>query len=127
MALGDVWAHPPRAVPSTSGKQRVVITGKVVFTTSGAVDTTNSVTPQVTPSKPSGTGIYQLTFPKGANIVCQFTYHNADNTKLLSATGGPISEANGTAQFIVIDNKATDAAVNATSGDYVSYTIWGDS
>jgi hypothetical protein len=125
MALGDVYSVPTRAVPSTTGKTRICLVGKVVFTTSGAVDTTNSVTPQVTPSK-TGTGAYRLTIPKCANVVAVVTYHNANGSSIVSATGGAISETNGTVDFLTHTNTASDVADNAASGDYLSYIIWGD-
>lgn len=126
-AIGDALAIPLTVIPSATQRRRVSFSGKVVFGSSGAIDTTNSVTPAVTPTK-TGTGTYRLTFNPGLNVRAQFTYFNNNGSGIIMATGLAISEANGTVDFIVVTQGATDAAANpgGTSGDYVCYTIEAD-
>lgn len=125
-ALGDLPASCFAHVTGATGRRKIALSGKVVFTTSGAVDTTNSDTPFVTPSKPSGTGKYRLAMPGGSKFRCTFCYHNADSTSILGVTGGAIDETNMTIDFQTFTQGATDAAANATSGDYVTYMIEGE-
>jgi hypothetical protein len=123
MALGDSYTIPLASVPGTSGKRQILLAGRVVFTTSGAIDTTNSDTPGVTPTKPTGTGLYLLTFPACAKAYGVVMYYDASGGDTV-ATGKTCVATTGLLHFTVTED---DTIADATSGDYLDYIIVGES
>lgn len=94
--------------------------GTVTFTTSGAVSTTE-LPSETTFVKPTGTGLYRLTVPKGNRItVCGLTY--------MDASGGAdtVTCKSATASTGVIDltTTASGSAANATSGDSLHFCVY---
>lgn len=123
-AVGELMAAPLDAALSSSGGRYRLLVGRVVFTTSGAVDTTNSISPSgVTPSKPSGTGLYRLTFPVCKNVFCVGLVVRDESGGIDSAVGKTASATAGTYDFTTHTQGATDATANATSGDSVDYCL----
>lgn len=126
-ALGQYLGKMVTTATHLSGKAGRIAAGKIVFGTSGAIDATNSKHPDgFSASKPTGTGKYRLAFPPCENGFVIFQYKNADSAAVIACTGGAMDVAAGTADFQVFTNTASDAAADATSGDYVHYIFWGD-
>lgn len=120
-SIGDYLRSIIRCIPWATTAQATVLTYDLYFTTSGAVDTTNSIgAPGVSVTKPAGTGLYRIAYPACKYASVQLTHHvpttAADRTSQLTAK----IPTSGTADFTTL---AAGSAANATSGDRVDITI----
>lgn len=118
-AVADFNKTPLRVVPTANALGSVVLAGKVVFTTAGAIDTTNSITPRVTPSQVSG-GLYRLTLDGGCKaLFCTANYYDASGGS--DAVTGKVATASTGVIDLTVSAGGTPGA--ATSGDSLHYII----
>ena len=121
-AAASLWT--PNCVkhgPISRSQKTVIAAGRLVFTTSGAVDSTNSVLPAgCTAEKPSGTGLYTLTFPACKNLFVLGLNYNDASGGADTVTGKSVLACTGRVTFTT---KSSGSAATATSGDSVDFAV----
>jgi len=115
-------------VPAASDARQLVLTrGRIVLTTSGAIDATNSVTPGgFTVTKETGTGLYSVTHPETVRGSVFWQYYNAAGGNTLGQTGD-IHTLGATAKSqIQVFTLASGDAADGASGDYIDWIFVGE-